>query len=420
MFKYIIILISAIVGGLLCPELGIAGMFLFVGATTMVTGARATDAEGADAVRKVIDFDDVSLLDPNKAPFLALISRIGKKNAINPKFYHVERVLPPRWDVTSAASTAASTTLTVTNYAYFTAGDVVEIVRTGELVSVDTTPTSTSVTVTRSIGETAAAAILAADDLQIIGNGNEEGASKRTLLSTVGSEVYNYCQIFRNPFGVTLTEMNSENYDGKDIDTQRKEWGIAHAVDIERSLLFGERALVSGGGAVLSNPERYSRGILRFIEAGASAARIRNQSGALTETDFETWLRAATEYDSTAPRVIFISRLMASVISGFASAKLEMVPKDKTYGIAITKYLSPMGEFNLIMHHLLTGDVYGGYGICVALNECKYRPLQNRDTKLKMGIEDNDADTEEDEYITEAGLQVKHPEKHAIIKGITG
>jgi hypothetical protein len=246
---------------------------------------------------------------------------------------------------------------------------------------------------------------------------NEEGASKRTLKTTKGVNVYNLTQIFRNPYGVTGTENASDMYGEQDLKQLRYEIGVSHSIDIERAFLFGER--VSTTGASLSNPQRATRGVIKFLEDGASASRIMSVSdGNLTESVFREWLRALYENDPGATRVIFMSRLVADVIDGWAGEKLRVVPKDKTYGIHVTEYISAVGSVYLIQHHLLTGDVYGGYAIGLVLKECSYRYLQTRDTKLMSNIQNNDVDGIEEEYLTECGLQLKHPEKHGILKGI--
>ena len=378
----------------------------------MISTTRNTSSVTTNRIK--VDMGDVSLLNPSKTPLIALLTRIGKKSAINPKFMWIERQLLPRWDTVNGEIAAGTFTLVMDHGSYFSIGDLIEIPSTGEVLYI-TDISNNDLTVTRGIGDTSGAIIPDGENIQIVGNANAEGATKRTLKSTTGSEVYNYTQIFRLPFGVTRTELNSEMYGGKDMNMIRKENGMTHAIDLERAAWFSEKALDVTG----TNPLRYTRGLLRTIEQAGSAAQIIDQGGALTQTDFETFLRQAITNDPEAKRVIFCSRLVAQVISGFAHSQLQVVPKSKTYGINVTRYISPMGEFNLVQQPLLTGATYGGYAVSVPLKECKYRPLQNSDTKLKTNIEDNDADSIEEEYITEVGFQFMHPDKFAILKGVT-
>ena len=69
--------------------------------------------------------------------------------------------------------------------------------------------------------------------------------------------------------------------------------------------------------------------------------------------------------------------------------------------------------------HILEGAVYGGYGIVIDPENVKYRPLQGRDTKLETNIQANDENQRKDQYITEAGLEVRLPKTHAVLTGVT-
>ena len=112
------------------------------------------------------------------------------------------------------------------------------------------------------------------------------------------------------------------------------------------------------------------------------------------------------------------SRLI-SVINGWALGKLQVTQNEKTYGIAVTKYVTPFGVLNLVHEPLFEGAVYGGYGVVLDPEDVKYRPLNGRDTKLETNIQANDVDARTDQYITETGLEVRSPKKHAVITGVT-
>jgi hypothetical protein len=97
-----------------------------------------------------------------------------------------------------------------------------------------------------------------------------------------------------------------------------------------------------------------------------------------------------------------------------------MVPKDKTYGIAVSQYLSPHGTVNLVNNVMLEGATYGGYGIAVELEEVRYRYLQNRDVKFHMEIQHPGDDFLKDAYIAEVGLEYRQERKHGYLYGVTG
>lgn len=377
-------------------------------AQTIIIGSRDTYNINQD--RRVVDMaDTIALLQPSAAPLTCLLMRLQKKEAINPKFQWLEDDLQNRWDSVNG-TTGTGGSIIVTTISYFTVGDIVKVPRTGECMIVLTVTTGTStITVTRGYGSTSAAALLATDPLVIIGNANEEGATAPTIKTTKTVTAYNYTQIFRSPFGVTRTEENSELYGGPDLAYERKKKGIEHAVDIERAFLFGEPKEDNAG----THPLRTTAGVLNFISTNVTAS-----VGTLTEAKLQTFMESLFQYGSDT-KFLFCSPLLLSAINSFAQSKLQMIPKDGTYGINIMRYISAHGEINLIKHRLLEGTIYGGMGIAIDLKNLWYRPLRGSDTKLKTNIQANDEDGEKDEYITECGLQLMLEKTHAVIKGIT-
>ena len=150
---------------------------------TLVTTSRGTGVLGTET-RRVRDVSpSLSQLDPDAGPLVTLLSKLKKRATVDPKIEWFEDELLPRFDKLDAALTSSATTMTVVNYKYFRAGDIVRVNK-GELVRVDTTPTTVTVTIVRAAGETSAAAGSSGDQLHIIGNSNEEGATRRALLST--------------------------------------------------------------------------------------------------------------------------------------------------------------------------------------------------------------------------------------------
>ena len=62
---------------------------------------------------------------------------------------------------------------------------------------------------------------------------------------------------------------------------------------------------------------------------------------------------------------------------------------------------------------------YAGYGYLLDLDGLAYRYLTDSDTKLKTNIQANDADGEEDEYISEIGFQLEHEKKGSWLYNMT-
>jgi hypothetical protein len=97
-----------------------------------------------------------------------------------------------------------------------------------------------------------------------------------------------------------------------------------------------------------------------------------------------------------------------------------MFPKDKTYGIAVTNYLSIHGELNFVVEKLFAENTtYNGYAFAVDMERVAYRYLQDRDTKLLKDRQNPGEDKIVEEYLSEVGIQVVTEDRHGFLKGVT-
>lgn len=377
----------------------------------MITGVRGTG--NITQAKRIIDMSNkISVLEPDSAPLVQLTKKMEKKVAINPKYSWLEEESMVKVDAInySTGYTSGATSLVVDNGTYFRAGDVIKFPATGEQALV-TAVSSNTLTVSRGWGSTSAGS--AADDavVVIIGNANEEGATKRTFKTGQETEKYNYLQILRTPFGVTDSNKNSEMYGSKDLAHVRMMQMIEHQKEMERAFWWGEPKEDTSG----THPKRATGGVDYWIATNVTA----DGNGTLTEAEFETWLRTGFRYGSST-KFLFAAPILVSAISTWARARLQMVPRDKTYGIAVTQYISPHGTVNIINQKIFSEvTTYAGYGFLLDLEGLKYRYLANRDTRLKTNIQANDADGEEDEYISEVGVHFEQEKKSSVITGIT-
>jgi hypothetical protein len=338
----------------------------------------------------------------------------------------MEKDLPARWIHLAEALDTTETEITVDTPQgdYVSIGDLILVAETGEIVKVTARNSATSIEVTRAVAGTYNDKVngaSAADDgdLLIIGNAYAEGATSGAAKSHAEQYLYNYTQIIRTPFEVTGSEDASENYSGPDYARLVKEKGIEHQIDLERTLLFGKRNIDTSS---TSNPIRYTGGFFEFCD---TESNIKDAGGTLTEPEIENWLQDVFAHTGAGDsRMLFCSPLVISVLDQIAVARLQTVPSDKTYGIAVKQWLTGHGTLNVVKHRLFEngpgGFGYGNYAIAVDPTRFKRRPLRGRDTKLKENIQANDADTKKGEYMTEVGWEVRAPLIHGILKNVTG
>lgn len=383
-------------------------------APTVVSGIRGTGQLNTESRRTRDVAKAMSKLEPNAGPLLTLLQRVEGKAQVSkdPKFEWYEDQLLPRFDTLGGALTAGATTMTVSNYVYFRKGDIV-VVNNKERVRVTVTPSTTTVSISRAAGETSAQAADSGAKLHIIGNGNEEGALSRSLISTQKVPQYNYCQIFRTPFGVTETANVTDTFGGKDMDEERANSLIEHKKDIELSLWFGERKEDTSG----THPLRLTRGAIKFISTNVKDV------AALTEQEFEDFLRICFRYGSR-EKVLFCSPKLIQVINGFSRGRLETKSDESTYGVTVTRFQNAGRKVMLVEHHLFTNDNLSdlsgiaGYGALLDIGDLRLRYMSGRMAVLKPNIQANDEDSRKDEYLSEVGLEMKQELKHGLLTGV--
>lgn len=402
---------------------------------THIIGTRTTG--NIETTQRVPDVDNkIYILEPNASPITAFLTQIGKigdgggnfkgqalqtRNVFNPEFTEFEDAYSGVWaKINNAAGYLAGDTDIVVDTpgaAIFTKYDLVKNMRTNEIVRVTAVNyTTNTLTVSRAVGATAAAAINDNDDLMIIASSFEEGAKSGDSNTTKLVPVTNYTQIFKTKFGVSNTQNASKLFPsgnaGADLKYLRAKYGIEHAKKVERAYLFGEKKEVTGPDG---KPLRMTGGI---FEAVTNAGNVQDEaSSSLTEAEFRSFLQNYAFKYGSSEKLFVCGPTILGYIESFAAGKLLLNTTDSTYGVAVRKYQSSFGILNIVKHPMLDG-AYAGTGIVLDLSTLKHCPLNGRDTVLETNIQDNDADEEMDQYKTETGLQRTNFEKNALLKGV--
>ena len=377
--------------------------------------------ENIPAARRVRDVDKkLRYLDPDVAPLTQILTRARSRVATSPKFEWMEKDLAARWDQLNDATdmNSSDTAMVVDHGEYFSVGDIVNVVATGEKVRVTAVDTATeTLTIVRSVGTTAAGNILNNGDLQIIGNAYAENATSGVEKSHQETNPYNYTQIVRTPLGTSRTLEKSDTYTGAPRPLLRAEKGIEHKIDLERTALFGERDIDASN---TSAPIRYTGGVLFF-----GTSNIKDFGGTMTESELELWTEDVFHHSAGGgSRILLASPRALSIINQLVAGRIQTVSGKQTYGLRVTQWLTAHGEFNIVRHPLLEngpgGTGYGNYMLALDPSRMTFRFLRDSNTKLKMDIQANDLDGWKDEYLTEAGWQFENPRLHGVAKNITG
>lgn len=375
--------------------------------------------------RKVDMSESIYLLQPEEAPFTALVRKLSKRTSKNPKYEWLEDEQVPWVDQINngAGYAAGATSLVVDNGGYFAVADLVRVFRTNEVFRVTAVATNT-LTVTRGWGSTAAA-LVDNDFLEILGPAIAEGQAVGTARMTKKVPKFNYTEIFRHPLKVTKTLEASDLYGGNERAFQRRKTAIQHNMAIERALWFGAR---NEDLTATDAPIRSTGGVVSFVTTNKTSLA---NDAALTLAAFDAFWETVFFYGS-GTRWAFASPHMMTLINALGQSKLQLYQmplgqaKGVTFGIAVTQYVSPGGTVNLVNTRLFkdwiasTGSNAAGK-LLIALDfdpmdGVAYRYLPGRDTSLETDLQVRGDDFVQDAYLTECGLQIAQEKRHGILE----
>lgn len=321
---------------------------------------------------------------------------------------------------------AGATALVVDTIDLFYDEALIKVVRTGEVMRVDpagvNTGTST-ITVTRGVGPAAAQALNDDDALLIIGGAREEGDTSKAARQRDPVEVVNYAQQFKTWVEITGREFSS------DEDTQPHDWNFQQKVRMiehqkDKELTFWRGAPSETDITGVTHPVTTTGGVDHFATENNVDA-----GGALTEVEFENFLRPGLRHGDRNNKVLFVSRLLASVLNNFSQGKLQTTVGDKVYGVQIARWLSAHGEVKIVVADLFDETGYSDRGNIVDFGGSKvgYRylhgmnaPGESRDTHINENVQENDRDGRKDEILSDCGLQFALPKCHSVLTGVTG
>ena len=422
--------------------------------------------------RRLFNFSDrVADLAPDESPFFVYLSKVAKVPTDDPQF----RFLEDRTKVSitdrsfllkgSHSIPAAGSTLA---YSVDTSGGAsVDWLVKGMVFAVGYSESSSPETIivrvesavvdagsdTSFTGRTISAidgAETGADNANctVIGTSYGEGSGSPDVWSEELDNDYGYTQIFKTAAEMSNTT-RATRYRGYADEWQRI-WNLKlreHKIDIERAMLFGQRASQSGinytegiSGHIIKNGTSVHDDSALSYSAGAPYFR----SSATSELTYDRLLSDfEVVYDpargggqsklalASLPVITFFNKLGAdffvnrsymagtsTTVNDVTALRYNMAEKDGKFGHKIMMVDTIHGSMALVKEPLFRGFA-SGFLQMVDLDHVAYRPLVgngvNRDTHIVTNVQSADEDLRKDMILTEAGLEVSLPETHYLL-----
>ena len=235
-----------------------------------------------------------------------------------------------------------------------------------------------------------------------------------------------YCQIFKTSIELMSGTARATRMRGiaNEYTRQWAEKLKEHKADMEQALLFQT-------GMVNSSGDRYTWGILPYVE---NYGKVYNFNYA--SSNYDSFLASmedffAPESGNGGRKLVLASRKIINWFNrlgrgsylnntvGSDSYNFDIQNIKGKFGHNITNVNTTFGDLSLVQEPFLRNG-YEDYCVVVDLNNVALRPLaangENRDTFIKTNVQDNDVDGRQDLITTETGLEISLPETHAVFK----
>tara|TARA_R100000231_G_scaffold139615_1_gene121645 strand:+ start:459 stop:1784 length:1326 start_codon:yes stop_codon:yes gene_type:complete len=422
------------------------------------TPGSATVDSAQMSTRRLYDFSDrVADLAPEESPFFVYLSKVAKVPTTDSQFRFLEDrtkiAMTDRSFVisTDLAAVSAGATVTATLSAaqpWLIKGMVISVESvTGNSgapnhanARIDAVNSDTSIDITWLTNPGSDADPAGSAKATVIGTAFAEGSGAPDVFSQELDNDYGFTQIFKTACEMSNTA-RATVYRGYADEWQRI-WNLKlreHKIDIERAMLFGQRA--SSGGV------QYTEGLAGHIMANGQA-QTKEDSEQLVYTEGQAYLKTVAAGSLTYDvllrdlEVVFdparggntskLALCSLPVISLFnklgdgagfvgdsmgGSNRYNFDASQGTFGHKVMKVETVHGDLSLVKEPLFRG-MSGEFMLLADLDHVSYRPLVgngvNRDTSITTNVQQADEDLRKDMILTEAGLEVTLPETHAL------
>lgn len=354
------------------------------------------------------------------APLTALMARMKSESVNDPEFAWWEEELNPiRVQMDSTGASATSTAFGLTSGGLdLVAGDILLVEKTevatydNELAEVSVVTNDTTLVCKRGAAGTTGAATGADAWLTKVGNTYEEGSNSPDTSTRNPSKLTNYCQIFKTAYSITETAKGTFARTGDPLKNDKKRKMFDHSVALEFAWMFGVPYEDTSG----TKPKRFTGGLRNFITTNSKV-----YTTTPTEDQFLTDTYKVFDYNAGSAgneRIVLAGNGFLNSLNKLArnssSTRINFDGSLKAYGMQLQRWILPQGTLYVRTHPLMnTHTVYTNSAFIIDPSAMVYRYM--RDTKMQDNIQANDADQQKGQWLTEAGLEIRHEKTMAYL-----
>jgi hypothetical protein len=404
----------------------------------MTVGIFNTGNFTTDLAKKSFSAMITRLMPNGSAPLFALTSMLSDEiaDATEHGFFTKTTVFPEGKINLGAGYTASAVSFELDTTVNLLPGMLMRIERTGENVIINSVLGATTITVTRSTGTVAAAAILDDDDLYQVGTAFEESSTRPSANNIVPVRVTNLTQIFRNTWAISGSAAATQVIAGDTTEAENRHDAAAfHATNIESGIIFGQKSEGTRNG----QPFRTMDGLISMIEQPAfyppsygGATNSFTAGGTTNWTQLLGFLDPVfdqtTDPKGARERVLFVGGSAKLVINEIArlNGQTQLLDGQTNFGMEFSTLTTPRGKFRLIEHPLFnTNAIWSKMALAVDLPTFRLAYLKGRKTKSMefntsgSQAQDNGIDAIGGTLTTEMTTLVKNTPANAVIRNLT-
>ena len=285
----------------------------------------------------------------DRAPTVSAVMKVNSRPVISPVFYHFEQQPMPQYATCTAAAAAATTptlaqSLTFANdmYKRMLAQQLWVNLRSWEVIRIEATPTTSTVTVTRSWGARPGAAVNAGDRWRMIGYAGAENEGAPDSHTTLAEKETFRIQDFRTAIEMS-TRMRAARFqiepDMLAKERSMKMW--EHKQMLTSSYFWGTQMSMAASSLASATGDRTScTGLIDWANVNTI-----NCAGGLSWGDLNSHIAVdLVPWIPSGTLVMITSAAVKSIISNWGLEKVQLTNDVKSWGIDIDTLVTIGGK----------------------------------------------------------------------------